>query len=144
MTDVAPTRPANEDRGELSLLLAGTSMILRPTFEALTQIEAITDRGLVDLTRDALAGKMKLGETAQIATECIRAWGREVGDTGATGANATRIGKLIVDSPGGLHSALRTVAAMLSLAVTGGYTSEGEVKPSTTTNETTAPAPVDG
>lgn len=142
MSDVDTARPANEERGELSLILAGVPMVLRPTFEALNQIEVVTNRGLVELARDGIAGRLKLGEVAQVTTECVRAWGREVNDTGAAGANAVRIGKLIIDSPGGLHAAMKTVAAMLSLAITGGYTSEGEVKLSTTTM-TTEPAPVD-
>ena len=66
-------RPAVEERGELSLLLDGTMMVLRPTFEAIQSIEGTLGRGLVDLARDAIAGKLSLADTAQIATECIRA-----------------------------------------------------------------------
>jgi len=134
---------ANEDRGELSLILDGATMVLRPTFEALTEIEQTLDRGLVDLARDALAAKLKLAETAQIVTACVRASGKETGDKGAAGANAARIARLIVDSDGGLHNALKTVGGLLSLAVTGGYTSAGELKPSMMTT-TPAKAPVDG
>jgi hypothetical protein len=134
---------ANEDRGELSLILDGATMVLRPTFEALTEIEQALDRGLVDLARDALDAKLKLAETAQIVTACVRAWGRDVSDKGAAGANAACIARLIVDSDGGLHNALKTVGALLSLAVTGGYTSAGELKPSTMTM-TPEKAPVDG
>ncbi|WP_010218937.1 GTA-gp10 family protein [Sphingomonas sp. PAMC 26621] len=142
MSDLDTAAFANADRGELSLILDGATMVLRPTFEALTEIEQTLDRGLVDLARDALAAKLKLAETAQIVTACVRAWGKEAGDKGASGANATRIARLIVDSEGGLHNALRTVGALLSLAVTGGYTASGELKPSTMT--TTEKAPVDG
>lgn len=143
MIDADTAAAANEDRGELSLILDGTPMVMRPTYEALTEIEQTLDRGLVDLARDALAAKLKLGETAQIATACIRAWGRDVGDKGAAGASATRIARLIMDSDGGVHDATQTIAGMLSLAVTGGYTSAGEPKPSTM-KTTTQKAPVDG
>lgn len=143
MIEADTAAAANEDRGELSLILDGGPMIMRPTYEALTEIEQTLDRGLVELARDALAGKLKLAETAQIATACIRAWGRDTGEKGAAGANATRIARLIMDGDGGLHTAQRTISALLSLAVTGGYTSTGELKPSTTTS-TTEKAPVDG
>lgn len=144
MSDLDTTAFANEDRGELSLILDGASMVLRPTFEALNEIEQTLDRGLVDLARDALAAKLKLGETAQIVTACVRAWGKETENRGAAGANAARVARLIVDSDGGLHNALKTVGALLSLAVTGGYTSAGELKPSTMTTTTPEKAPVDG
>lgn len=136
-------RPITEERGELSLMLDGADMGLRPSYEAIQAIETTLGRGLVDLARDGIAGKLSLSETAQIATECIRAWGREVEDKGAAGANSVRVAKLILDSDGGLYGAQKTVSAMLSLAVTGGYNSAGEMKPSTTT-VTTASAPVDG
>ncbi|WP_242149618.1 GTA-gp10 family protein [Sphingomonas sp. BAUL-RG-20F-R05-02] len=147
MADVAdaPAGPVVGDRGELALLLDGAQLGLRPTFEAIDAIEASTGQGLIDLARMALAGKMSLSVTSQIAAECIRAWGRETGDKGAAGANARRIANLILDSEGGFHAALQTVAAMLSLATTGGYNSSGEMKPSTTmTTTTTEKAPVDG
>lgn len=143
MSDAAAA-PVLAERGELSLVLAGSTMGLRPTYEALSAIEATLDRGLVDLARDALAAKMKLAEAAQIAAECIRAWGRENDNKDAAGAGAERIARLIIDADGGLHGALKTIAAMLSMAVTGGYTAEGEIKPSTMTTTTMPKAPVDG
>lgn len=143
MSELDTAAPAIEDRGELALTLDGTRMVLRPTFEAVSEIEQTLDRGLVDLARAALAAKLKLSETAQIVGACVRAWGRDVGEKGAAGANDQRIARLIVDSDAGIHEAMKTVGAMLSLAVTGGYTTAGELKPSTMTT-TTEKAPVDG
>ena len=143
MSDLVTAGFANEDRGELAVILDGTTMVLRPTFEALSEIEQTLDRGLVDLARDALGAKLKLADTAQIVTVCVRAWGKETENKGAAGANAQRIARLIVDSDGGLYTVLQTVAKMLSIAVTGGYNSLGELKPSTTMT-TTEKAPVDG
>lgn len=143
MSDLVTAGFANEDRGELAVILDGTTMVLRPTFEALSEIEQTLDRGLVDLARDALGAKLKLADTAQIVTVCVRAWGKETENKGAAGANAQRIARLIVDSDGGLYTVLQTVAKMLSIAVTGGYNSAGELKPSTTM-ATTEKAPVDG
>ena len=143
MSDLVTAGFANEDRGELAVILDGTTMVLRPTFEALSEIEQALDRGLVDLARDALGAKLKLADTAQIVTVCVRAWGKETENKGAAGANAQRIARLIVDSDGGLYTVLQTIAKMLSIAVTGGYNSSGELKPSTTMT-TTEKAPVDG
>lgn len=143
MSDVEASRSAVGDRGEFSLVLAGTAMGLRPSYEAVDAIEKALGRGAVDIARQALAAKLSMGEVAQIATECIRAWGRDADDKGAAGSNAVRVGQLIYDSPEGLHGALQTIAAMLSLVVTGGYTASGELKPSTT-KTTTEKAPVDG
>jgi hypothetical protein len=136
-------RKGNEERGEMTLLLAGTPMGLRPSYEAIVAFEAALDRGLVDIARDAVAGKLKLGEVAQVAAECIRAWGRDTDNKDAAGAGADRIARLILDSEGGLYAIGKTVSGMLSLAVTGGYTSSGEIRPLTTTT-TTQEAPVDG
>jgi hypothetical protein len=143
VSDLVTAGFANEDRGELAVILDGTTMVLRPTFEALSEIEQTLDRGLVDLARDALGAKLKLADTAQIVTVCVRAWGKETENKGAAGANAQRIARLIVDSDGGLYTVLQTVAKMLSIAVTGGYNSAGELKPSMTMT-TTEKAPVDG
>ena len=139
-----PTARATvEDRGEFGLTLAGVTMGLRPSYEAIDAVEKALGRGVLDVTRDALAGRLSMGETAQVACECIRAWGREAEDKGAAASNPVKVGQLIYDSPDGLHGALQTIAAMLSLVVTGGYTSSGELKPATTMT-TTEKAPVVG
>lgn len=135
-------RPAIEDRGEMKLVLLGRDYVMRPTYEAVTAIEAAAGRGLVDLARDAVAGKMTLAETAQIATECIRAFGREEGDKDAAGATAPRIARLILDSAEGLFGALSQVSALLSLAATGGFDASGNLKAVTTKTMTTEEAPV--
>ena len=139
------SRPAIEDRGELKLVLLGRDFVMRPTYEAVTAIETTAGRGLVELARDAVAGKMTLADTAQIACECIRAYGREEGDKDASGATAPRIARLILDSPEGLFGALQQVSALLSLAATGGFDSSGKMKPVTTMmTKTTEEAPVAG
>ncbi|MDO7843455.1 hypothetical protein [Sphingomonas immobilis] len=129
-----PAAPIVEDRGEFSLVLDGATYGLRPSYEAIEAVEAATGQGLIDLARAGLAAKLSLAVTSQVATEFIRAWGRANGDKGASGANAPRIAKLILNSDGGFHAALQTLSGVLSLAVTGGFDAEGEMKPSTTPN----------
>lgn len=135
-------RPHVEERGELALPLDGQDMILRPSYEAIDAFEKATGKGLLQLARESLNGSLTLAETAQIACECIRAWGRANEDRGSAGANTQRIAELIMESDGGLRLALSTISAMLALAVTGNYTAKGEVKPVTT--KKTEQAPVAG
>ncbi len=138
--DVGDARPASAERGEIALLLAGTEMVLRPTYEAIEEIERITGKVLIELSRDAVDGRLTLGQTAQVATACIRAWGREVDDKGAARSDAKRVAVLILDSDDGLFGAQQEVARMLALAATGGYTSSGELK-GTATSPTTSAVP---
>jgi len=128
------------DRGELSLELGGETLGLRPTYETIEAIETTLGRGLVDIAGDALGSRLKLGEVAQIACECIRSWGRANDNRGASGANPKRIGRLILDAEGGMLVAQKKIANMLSLAVTGGYDSEGNLKPAVTMTTEEAPA----
>lgn len=128
----APVRPHVGERGEIALPLGGMDYVLRPSHEAIEEFQALTGKGLMQLTRDALQGSMTTGECAQIATECIRAWGRATNKASAIGVNAPRVSELILESDGGFHAAITTVAGMLSLASTGGYTAQGELKAGTT------------
>lgn len=141
MTD-ATTRPAVDDRGESVLILGGETMGLRPSYEAIEEIEMTLDRGLVDLARDAIDLKLKMGAVAQIVCALVRAFGRATDDKNLAGANPKRIGRLIMGSDGGLLIAQKQVSGVLSVAVTGGYDAEGNPKPTTTM--TTEEAPVVG
>jgi len=131
--------PAQEERGEIALILDGAPMVLRPSYEAIAQFELETGRGLLDLSRDALNGRLPTGMVAQIVTACIRAWGRETQSSYAM-VNVQRIADLIMEAEGGFHEVLQTVSGMLAMAVTGGYTAKGEVK-ATTKTKTTDEAP---
>lgn len=137
----APMRPANEERGEIALTLDGAQFVLRPTFEAISAFELATGKGLLQLAQESLRGSLYLSEVAQIATECIRAWGRATGQKSAQGVNAARVAELILEAEGGFVDAVKTISAMLSLASTGGYTAQGEVKATGTTTKTSG-APV--
>lgn len=126
----AAERPPVSERGEFVLALGGEDLVLRPSYEAIEGFEAATGKGLLLLAREALTAKTTVGEAAQIACECVRAWGRETGSTSASAAQAKKIARMILDGPG-FHTALETIAAMLSLATTGGYDSSGKLKPVT-------------
>lgn len=126
-------RPRVAERGEIALNLDGQDLILRPSHEAIVEFEAVTGQGLMQLTRAALDGSMGLGTAAQIATECVKAWGRATNSASAMGVNAPRIAELMLETEGGYHTALATISGMLALASTGGYTASGELKPAAKT-----------
>jgi hypothetical protein len=136
-----PVRPHVDERGEIALTLGDMTLVMRPSYEAIIGFEAATGRGSYELSQSALAGRLTLAEMAQVACECIRAWGRATGDTSAKGSNPKKIAELIIESEGGIRDAMSTIAGMLVLTVTGRYTSKGELKPTTMTTE---PAPVVG
>lgn len=134
-------RSASEERGELALTLEGAEYVLRPSYEAIDAFEGKTGKGLLELAQLALSGKLRAGELAQVAAECIRAWGRATDQASMAAVNARRIAELIVESEGGMAGAMGILSAMLSMAATGGYTAQGEMKAGAT--KTTAEAPAE-
>jgi len=128
-------RPAVSERGEIVLELGGQELTLRPSYEAIEAFEGLTDKGLLQLAGEALNRRLKLGETAQVVTECVRAWGREAENKNAAGATAVKVGRLIQDGPG-LFAVLGQIAGMLALASTGGYDSSGKLKAAAGTTTT--------
>lgn len=119
---------ANEVRGEISLELGGREFILRPSYQAISAIEAKTGRGLLALAREAGEGNLSLADTAITAVECIKAHGKHSGDDMMANYRAEKIAEMIFDSEGGHAACLGRIAVLLSLAVTGGYTASGELK----------------
>lgn len=69
---------ANPHRGEVSVTLDGREYKLRPTFQALVEIEQATGCGLVELTRRFIDGKHSMRDIASILVAGINA-GREPG-----------------------------------------------------------------
>lgn len=127
MTKTKVAAPIVTDRGEFALELEGARYGLRPSYEALDAIEEETGQGLMELTQQALRGGLNRMQLAIIACACIRAWGRANGNSNAAGASVENIGRMMMTAPGGLADTMATVGALLSLAVTGGITTEGEV-----------------
>ncbi len=121
----------NPERGEVEIVLEGTTFGLRPTYEAIVAIEKATDRTLVDLARDANVTHLPLAVCAIIVTELIRAWGKAKGDVMAQGVQVERIGHLLMDE--GMPTVQVRLALVLVLAATGGYTPSGEMKAVATT-----------
>ena len=117
---------ANETRGEITITLEGVDYVMRPSYEAIVAFEASTGRSLIQLAQDASAGALSTTYLAEIIAECIRAWGRAVGDNAVANINAKRVARLLIDE--GVLIALKRVEVLLFMAATGGMTSSGEVK----------------
>lgn len=124
-------RPASKERGEMALILEGVEYVLRPSHEAIEEVEQLTGKSLLQLAREALQAKLTTSEIAQIATEFIRAFGRATESPAIAASKAPRIRELIGEAEGGFQSGMSAIAAVLSLASTGGYTASGELKAAT-------------
>lgn len=120
---------ANETRGEISLELGGTDYVLRPSYQAIQAIERKTGKGLLALARLAGEGELTLADTAMIAAECIRAYGNAIDDKMLAASSPEGIAEKVIEAENGIAGAMATVAVMLGLAATGGYTTSGELKP---------------
>jgi hypothetical protein len=112
------TMLANAERGEVSLTLDGADYVLRPTYAACVAIEAQTGRSIIELAVDAQAKSLSLGNAAVIVTECIRAWGREIGRISVEGVQVDRIGELIFAD--GIAKAMPRIELAMMFAATGG------------------------
>ena len=130
--------PEVNTRGEISILLEGVEYVLRPSYDAIVGFEAATGKSLIELARDA--GDLSVSDAAAVATECIRAWGKAIGNNAAAGVNARRVAELMIEADGGVALVLARLRVLLFGAATGGYTGAGEPKVPTTT-ATSAPIP---
>lgn len=57
---------ANKERGEVVVVLAGREYVMRPTFEALAQIEGRLGVGIVSLLRSISAGQFGVRDFAAV------------------------------------------------------------------------------
>lgn len=110
--------PANRLRGEVAIRLGGRDYVLRPTFQALCEIETRTGRGIVALARRTAAGDVGVAETAAIVTAGLRAAGEP--------ATFDTVGRLILEA--GLAACVPAVTAFLTAAL-GGDPGRGDSGP---------------
>lgn len=110
----------NKDRGEVGLTLEGRVFPMLPTFAAANAIEA--QLGAVSTIVSRLltrADLPKFNELAIIATECIKAAGRDRSDPMLAGVNAQTIGeKLYAEGLG--DELLASFTEILANMVSGG------------------------
>lgn len=125
---------ANETRGEVDLVLDSTRFVLRPSHEAILEVEKLTGKSSIALLYAASDGDLTAGDATTITTVFIRAWGKASGNQIAQNVDAGRIGELIHEY--GLMNVTLRLVTVLGMAVTGGCKAdgtfkEGEVTPAT-------------
>lgn len=89
--------------GEISLALAGTSFVLKPSFATLMALEAATGTGLITLARKFASGEFTLAELAALL---------KAGIEGAGGQAPDNLGELVASE------GVANVAAVLSRFLT--------------------------
>lgn len=66
---------ANQQRGDVEIILEKQKFVMRPTFEAMIQIENETGLGMVELTLLALQGRLGLRQVTSIVAAGLKATG---------------------------------------------------------------------
>ena len=67
----------NPHRGEVTIELGGRSWVMRPTLEAIAEIDRVVGPGVGGAYRLMLSGDLKFGEMTEIIAAGIRAGGDE-------------------------------------------------------------------
>lgn len=122
----------NPQRGDVAVRLGGKAYVMRPTFEALAEIEGITGRGIVDLLNRFSRKEFGAKDTAAVIFAAIKSGGE-------IGANYEAVGRMVVSD--GLVNFIPAISAFLANAVTGGETpdpGEGGAAAGETTESRTA------
>lgn len=117
--------PANPERGEHEIVLAGKTYRLRPSHSALSAIERETGQSTLALLRLGNAGELTLEQLGKVGVQLIHA-GAEKQDTLTRALDAQRIEELIFEE--GLPQAQARITMCLLDAATGGRTASGEAK----------------
>jgi hypothetical protein len=129
--------------GEITITL-DAEYVLRPSYAAISAIEEAIGESIIVLANRAANGALKLKDSAIIATEMLKAWGREAGEGSTADQRAAAsfgsegVAKLIYQQ--GLPGINARLAIVLIAAATGGYTAAGKAKAAAATAATQTPA----
>jgi len=129
---------ANRERGEETVTLEGVDYTLRPTWEAIEEVEALTGKSAEALMNAANGGRILLRELAAVIGAFLRAYGRAEGTEAALFKDAN-IASIIQAENGGTMILRTQIGIVLFKAVSGGYDTEGKPKPWTKTMKRKSP-----
>ena len=101
---------ANPHRGEVEIELDGKRFVMRPTFQAIAEIEQQTGTGLIALLHRMTDGGLRVSDLAIIVAAGLRAAGEP--------ASREKVGSLLLQD--GLEKTLEPASFFLMNAVTGG------------------------
>lgn len=116
----------NTQRGEVTLELGGKQYLLRPSFEALAEIEGALDKGIVPIVRQFMLGNYGIGDVYAVVAAGIKA-----GD----GRPPRNLGQLLVDR--GIAKVAQDLAPFLNRGIAGDQP-EGEAE-APTEDQTSSP-----
>lgn len=116
-------------RGQLAVTLGGTEYNLRPSYEAIQRIELALGKSHEHLANDAVQMRLTYGELAVICCEMMKAHAKANPDdplkTSYLGAKPEKLEKLIFEC--GKVKVNARIVILLTGALNGGYTAEGEL-----------------
>ena len=119
------TLAANPYRGEISVTLEGVAYTLRPSFEAIVEIEQKLGTSIVAVVNRAFKQEdVRVTDMGVIVAAGIRAHGREVEDKSLANVSDQKIAQLCWAE--GLTAIIPPVAEFLLLAINGGKSGNGE------------------
>ena len=101
---------ANPHRGEVEIELDGKRFVMRPTFQAIAEIEQQTGTGLIALLHRMTDGGLRVSDLAVIIAAGLKAAGEP--------ASRDKVGSLLLQD--GLEKTLEPASHFLMNAVTGG------------------------
>lgn len=105
----------NAHRGEVNVSLGGTEYVLRPTFNALSEMERLTGMGLIPLTMRFARMEFTLTDIRTVLSQAIKAGGGTVPEN---------LGALILEETP--RKLAPVIAEFLSEAIAGGETKNAE------------------
>jgi hypothetical protein len=125
----APQVVKVDERGQISIVL-DAEYILRPSMEAILEIERETGLSLFDLAGLAANSRMRLEQMAIAVARFMNAYGKGNPDdplkSSYLGAKPDVLEPMIYES--GIPRIMGALTVVLSGAISGGYTASGEVK----------------
>lgn len=127
--DTAALEQAGVDaRGQISVELGGEWFVLRPSEEALAAAEEDLDLSLEQMVALAQFSRLTLAQMAVLVLHMMRAYGKANPDASAAyrASNVERLRALIFEA--GVPRIRARLVPLLTGAMTGGYTAEGELK----------------
>lgn len=103
----------NPDRGEVTIELGGRSWVLRPTYQAIAEIEAATGKSIMDLARLVASTRYSARELAVMVAGGLRGAGEK-------GVQVDTVGEMLVQAGVANPATIKPVADFLTHCMNGG------------------------
>lgn len=122
--------PEVDVRGQITIPLDGQEYVLRPSHEAICEIERLTGKNHEHLAQDAIQQNLTYREMGIVCCEMMKAHGKANPNdplrSSYAGAKPEKLEKLIFEA--GKPKIGVRLAVVLTAALSGGYTASGEAR----------------